>query len=454
MTGSQNHDERAAQGEQQNPELHLIGSAQQGLPERLAERVDGHLEAFAAHMREGLLAASTAIGLEVMGELMEAEVTEIAGPKGQHDRDGRRAYRHGTEHGSVALGGRRVPVRRPRVRSTDAEQGETELASYRTFADTDLLAEHMVASMLAGLSTRKYPAALEPVGEQTEQQASSTSKSAVSRQFVTATSERLAELHQRRLNGQRWPILFVDGFTFGEHQLVGALGVTAEGGKVPLGVVEGTTENGVVATRLLADLGDRGLDATHGILLVVDGSKALDKAIRSVFGEAAVVQRCRRHKERNVLDHLPESEHAWVRRKLRAAWMRESAEQAEAELEEIARSLQRKRPGAAASLREGLAETVTVNRLGVGGKLLQTVESTNPVESMIEIVAWHAQRVKRWRDGDMALRWAAAGMFAAESQFRRVKGYRELPQLIGALTDTVGAEPISPEVDGDLTATA
>jgi transposase-like protein len=340
------------------------------------------------------------------------------------------------------------------VRSTDAEQGETELASYRTFADTDLLAEHMVASMLAGLSTRKYPAALEPVGEQTEQQASSTSKSAVSRQFVTATSERLAELHQRRLNGQRWPILFVDGFTFGEHQLVGALGVTAEGGKVPLGVVEGTTENGVVATRLLADLVDRGLDATHGILLVVDGSKALDKAIRSVFGEAAVVQRCRRHKERNVLDHLPESEHAWVRRKLRAAWMRESAEQAEAELEEIARSLQRKRPGAAASLREGLAETVTVNRLGVGGKLLQTVESTNPVESMIEIVAWHAQRVKRWRDGDMALRWAAAGMFAAESQFRRVKGYRELPQLIGALTDTVGAEPISPEVDGDLTATA
>ena len=296
MTGSQNHDERAAQGEQQNPELHLIGSAQQGLPERLAERVDGHLEAFAAHMREGLLAASTAIGLEVMGELMEAEVTEIAGPKGQHDRDGRRAYRHGTEHGSVALGGRRVPVRRPRVRSTDAEQGETELASYRTFADTDLLAEHMVASMLAGLSTRKYPAALEPVGEQTEQQASSTSKSAVSRQFVTATSERLAELHQRRLNGQRWPILFVDGFTFGEHQLVGALGVTAEGGKVPLGVVEGTTENGVVATRLLADLVDRGLDATHGILLVVDGSKALDKAIRSVFGEAAVVQRCRRHK--------------------------------------------------------------------------------------------------------------------------------------------------------------
>lgn len=271
---------------------------------------------------------------------------------------------------------------------------------------------------------------------------------------MTATSERLAELHQRRLNGQRWPILFVDGFTFGEHQLVGALGVTAEGGKVPLGVVEGTTENGVVATRLLADLVDRGLDATHGILLVVDGSKALDKAIRSVFGEAAVVQRCRRHKERNVLDHLPESEHAWVRRKLRAAWMRESAEQAEAELEEIARSLQRKRPGAAASLREGLAETVTVNRLGVGGKLLQTVESTNPVESMIEIVAWHAQRVKRWRDGDMALRWAAAGMFAAESQFRRVKGYRELPQLIGALTDTVGAEPISPEVDGDLTATA
>jgi hypothetical protein len=355
-------------------------------------------------VREGLVAASTAIGLEVMGELMEAEVCEIAGPKGRHDRDERRAYRHGTEQGSVALGGRRVAVRRPE-RSTDAEQDEIELGSYRPVADSDLVAEHKVASMLAGLSARTYWAALDPVGEPAEQQAASTSKSAVSRQFVTAPSERLAELHQRRLNGQRWPVVFVDGFTFGKHQLVGALRVTAEGGKLPLGVGEGATENAAVATRLLADLVDRGLDTSLGVLLVVDGSKALDTAICSVFGDTAGIQRCRRHKQRNVLDHLPEGEHAWVRRKLRAAWMRESAEQAEAELEEIARSLQRKRPGAAASLRLGLAGTVTVNRLGVGGKLLQTVESTNPVETMIEIVAWHASP---WQRAPRPIRLATA----------------------------------------------
>ena len=163
--------------------LQLVSSAEQGLPEQLAGRVDGHLERFAEHMREGLLAASTAIGLEVMGELMEAEVTELAGEKHRHDPD-RSAYRHGTEAGSVTLGGRRVPVQRPRMRTVGGEEGaahEVELDSYRAFADTDLLAEHMVGAMLAGLSTRRYPAGLEPVDEHTAGEAKSTSKSAVSR---------------------------------------------------------------------------------------------------------------------------------------------------------------------------------------------------------------------------------------------------------------------------------
>lgn len=174
---------------------------------------------------------------------------------------------------------------------------------------------------------------------------------------------------------------------------------------------------------------------------MIDGGKALANAIRATFGGTALVQRCRRHKERNVLDHLPDAERPLIQRKLRQAWATADADAATRELEQIARSLERKRPGAAASLREGLADTVTVNRLGVAGSLLQTVESTNPIESTIAIVRDHSRRVKRWQHGEMALRWAAAGMLAAEGQFRRVKGYRELPQLLAALEAATADEP-------------
>ena len=420
--------------------LRLVGAGTAGLPEWLAGRVDGHLAAFAAHMTQGLLAASTAVGLEVLAELMDLEVTELAGPKAKHD-PARVAMRHGSEPGTVTLGGRRLGVRRPRVRTTGEDAHEVQLESSTGFCSTDLGAEGIVARMLAGLSTRRYPAGLEPVGSQVEQAAQGTSKSAVSRRFVAATAERLAELLARRLDDRRWLVVFLDGFGMGEHLLVGALGVTADGTKVPLGVVEGTTENKAVCTRLVADLADRGLDATSGILFVVDGGKALDRAIRTVFGAKALIQRCRQHKQRNILDHLPEAERPLVQRRLRAAWALTDADQATAELTQLARSLDRQRPGAAASLREGLELTLTVTRLGVGGKLLQTVESTNPVESMIEIIRDHAGRVKRWSSGEMALRWAAAGMLAAQGQFRRVKGYQELPQLAVALERATAQEP-------------
>jgi transposase-like protein len=434
--------------------LTLVSTVDRGLPERLAGRVDGHLAAFAEHMREGLLAASTAVGLEVMAELMQLEITELAGPKGRHDPD-RTATRHGTEPGSVTLGGRRLAVRRPRVRSIAHDSAlarEIGLESYDTFASTDLLAEGIVARMLAGISTRRYPVALEPVGSDVEQAASSTSKSAVSRRFVAATAERLAQLHSQPLGGQRWLIVYLDGFGLGDHTLVGALGVTVDGTKVPLGVVEGSTENAAVCTRLVSDLAARGLDATCGVLFVVDGGKAIAKAIDDVYGTLALTQRCRRHKERNVLDHLPEAERPLIQRKLRAAWAKPTAAQAKADLESLARSLAKQRPGAAASLREGLEDTLTVNRLGVSGTLLKTLESTNPVESMIEIVRDHSRRVKRWSSGEMALRWAAAGMTAAQAQFRRVKGYRQLAALARALEQHVGYEPTALNVPHAATA--
>lgn len=427
------------------PEIGLVDLADPGLSERLAGKVSDQLEEFASQMRHGLLAASVAIGLGVMGELVDAEVTEVTGPKGKHDPN-RTANRHGSEDGKVTLGGRRIPVRRPRVRTIADEDGverEVHLESYDTFASVDLLADHMVASMLAGLSGRRYATALEPVGEQVEASSSGTAQSSVSRRFITATAERLAEFRSRPLDDQRWLIVFIDGFDFAGHMMIGALGVTADGTKVPLGVVEGSTENASVVRGLITGLRDRGLDASEGILFVLDGGKALKTAVTSVFGELAVIARCRVHKERNVMDHLPEAERPWVRRKLRAAWANPNAGEAEAALRALAGQLEKVNPDAAASLREGLAETVTVTRLGVTGALLKTVMSTNPVESMIEIVRAHARNVKRWQDGDMRLRWAAAGMVAASAQFRRVKGYRQLPKLAAALRHSVPIDDAS-----------
>jgi len=277
------------------PEIGLVDLADPSLSERLAGKVSEQLEAFAARMRHGLLAAPVAIGLDVMGELVDAEVTDVAGPKGRHDTD-RVAYRHGTENGKVTLGGRRIPVRRPRVRTVadeDDVEREVRLESYDTFVSVDLLAEHMVASMLAGLSGRRYQSALEPVGETVEAAASGTSQSSVSRRFITATAERLAEFRSRLLDDQRWLICFVDGFDFAGHMMIGALGVTADGTKVPLGVVEGSTENATVVRHLITGLRDRGLDASEGILFVLDGGKALKTAFWANRPSSVGVERTR-----------------------------------------------------------------------------------------------------------------------------------------------------------------
>ena len=228
--------------------------------------------------------------------------------------------------------------------------------------------------------------------------------------------------------------MYADGFDFADQQMVGALGVTADGTKVPLGVVQGTTENKTVCTALLRSAKERGLDASHGILFVIDGGKGLAAAIRHVFNGAPFqIARCRLHKERNVLDYLAKTDHAWVRRELRAAWKLTDVDAAKAKLEALARKLEAINPDAAGSLREGLDETLTITRLGVTGTLAKTLGTTNPMESTIDIVRVHARNVKRWRGGDMRLRWAAAGLLCAEQQYRRVKGHRQLDALAAAL---------------------
>ncbi len=397
----------------------------------LPARVQAALGELVGVAQEGLLALSVGVGLGVLGELLEEEVTEIVGPKGKHDPD-RTAKRHGHEPGEVTLGGRRVQVDRPRVRTAD-DRGEVPLRTYRHFADRDPLSRLVLEQMLAGVSTRRLVRTREPVGEEVTDRERSVSKSAVSRQFVARTSEHLKQLMGRRLDDVRLAVLMLDGIELKGRTNIVALGITTDGVKIPLGLWEGSSENATVATALLADLVDRGLDTEQGVLVVLDGGKALRKAVRDVLGVHTPVQRCVIHKERNVLEHLPERDRPGVKRRLRAAWAQENHHSAIEKLRLLADELERSHPGAAASLREGLEETVTITRLGIKGALKKTLQSTNPIESMIECVRRSSRNVKRWQNGDMALRWTAAGMLEAEQQFRRIVGHTGLAKLAVAV---------------------
>ncbi len=381
--------------------------------------------------REGLLALSVGVGLSVVHELLELEVDDVVGPKGKHDPD-RTAKRHGHEDGSMTLGGRRVEVRRPRMRSADDEH-ELPVQTYGYFADRDPLTRAVMDRMLAGVSTRKFARVGEPVGAEVEQVSSATSKSTVSEAFVERTRTALGELMGRRLDDVRLAVMMLDGLEIAERTHVVALGITTDGVKIPLGLWEGSTENATLVRTLLADLVDRGMDPEQAILFVIDGGKALRRAINDVFGEHALVHRCHRHKERNVTDLLPERDRGTVRTRLRAAWALSDAELAKQRLELLASELDRTWPDAAGSLREGLADTLTLMRLGISGQLAATLCSTNPCESMIEIVRHTQRNVKRWQDGDMRKRWTAAGMLVAEQQFRRIIGYRDLAKLVIAV---------------------
>jgi putative transposase len=251
--------------------------------------------------------------------------------------------------------------------------------------------------MLAGVSCRRYGRTQEPVGDEIE--ARGVSKSTISRTFIERTRHALGELMARRLDDIRLAVLMLDGIALKGRTNIVALGITSEGVKISLGLWEGSSENSTVATALLADLIERGLDTTQGVLCVIDGSKALRKAIRDVLGERSPVQRCIRHKERNITEHLPERDRSLVRRRLRAAWAEHHHDRALERLELLAGELARSHPGAAASLREGLAETVTIQRLGITGPLKATLASTNPCESMIECVRRTARNVKHWSSG-------------------------------------------------------
>ena len=396
----------------------------------MPDAVSVTLAELAGSLREGLLALAVGAGFQVMAAIIDDSVCGLAGPKGRHD-PGRAAVRHGTEDGSVTLGGRRVPIRRPRVRTADGT-AEVAVPAYELFSSSDVLTAMALERMMARLSTRRYGAGLEPVGAAVEATGRSTSKSAISRRFVAATESALVDMLAADLSELDLVALMIDGVHFADHLCVVALGIGIDGTKYPLGLAVGDTENTTVVRDLLADLRDRGLDTTRPILCVLDGAKALVAGVRSVF-DHPVIQRCQLHKIRNVESKLPDALASTVAKKMRAAYHNPDALGAEATLEDLARQLATNHPGAAGSLREGLSETLTVTRLGVPPTVARTLRSTNAVESMIEICRDHSTNVKRWRDGQMALRWCAAGMLEASKQFRRVNGFLHLPGLRDAL---------------------
>ncbi len=360
-------------------------------------------------------------GLRIIGAILENEVTRRVGPPHRPDIESG-AVRWGRQPGYVVFGGQKVAVERPRVRTREGE--EVELDSYARLQHDGRRQRAVREGIVAGLTSRNYRRAVQSVVE-----GYGIEKSSVSREFVQASAAQLQELCEKKLEGLDLVAILIDGIPLGKQVLVVALGIAISGEKHVLGLWQGATENTTVVKELLEDLVARGLHPDRRYLFVIDGAKALRAGIERVFGSRAEVQRCQIHKRRNVKEHLPKSAQGDYDRRIRKAYAMTEYAAAKAELEKIFRQLERINPSAARSLQEGLEETLTVHRLGVGTLLRQTLASTNPIESCFSIVEKVARNVKRWREGEQSLRWTATGLLEAQRKFRRVKGYRELHLL-------------------------
>ena len=372
-------------------------------------------------------------GKAVLGAMMESERSALCGPKGVPDAQ-RSAYRGGHTQSWVTLGGRQITVARPRARNLEA--GEASLASYAWARHRDPLDAATLASIAAGVSCRGYRTTLDvlPVDEDE----ALVSKSSVSRRFVALSARQLQGWLSRRIE-VALPVVMIDGIHFRDRVVLVALGFDSQGRKHVLGIREGSTEKAQVARSLLSDLIDRGLVAEAPRLWVIDGGKALRRAIVDLFGASALVQRCQEHKRRNVLDHLPEDLHASVGRAMRDAWETKDHALAKRQLERLAHSLSKNHPGAASSLREGLEETLTLIELGIEEALYRTFRTTNPIENLNGRIAHYTRNVKRWRDGEMVLRWIAHSLNEATRGFRAVRGFRDMKHLVNALARRVEA---------------
>jgi transposase-like protein len=381
-------------------------------------------------LHQGVGALIRQAGLRVMELLMEEEVRERVGERSQLQPN-RTANRWGKERGFCVVMGQKVPIDRPRVRTTDDQ--EVRLGSYEMFHRGEPLTETVWEKLMLGLSTRTYGRAVREFAE-----AYGLEKSAISEHFIEASREKLKAMMERRLDKLQLCAVLIDATPFAGQQMVAALGISQDGKKTILGIRQGATENVTVVGELLGDLMNRGLDFGEIRLYVLDGGKALHAAVKKYAGESG----CQVHKRRNVLDHLTEEQKPAVAKKLNAAYAMEDHAAAKQALDTLHGELMDLNPSAARSLAEGLEETLTVHRLHVPLQLRKTLASTNVIESAFSIVERVCRNVKRWHAGDQRERWVGSGLLVAEKQFRRVQGHKQIPILLRALEGLVPSKSV------------
>ena len=380
-------------------------------------------------LRKGVGELIRQAALELINLLMQEEVRELVGER-SHRQPDRTSNRWGSERGYCVVMGQKVPIQRPRVRSTDDQ--EVRLGSYEMFHRGEPLTETVWEKLMLGLSTRNYGQAVRQFAE-----AYGLEKSAISEHFIEASRTKLKEMMERKLGQVRLCALLVDATPFAGQQMVVALGIKQDGQKMILGIRQGATENTTVVGELLGDLVNRGLDFSEPRLYILDGGKALPAAVKKYAGESAPIQRCQVHKRRNVLDHLTDEQRPSVAKKLNAAYGLEKYDAAKEALNQLHRELMDLNPSAARSLNEGLEETLTVHRLQVPLPLRKTLACTNVIESAFSIVERVCSNVKRWHGGDQRERWVGSGLLLAEKQFRRIQGYKQIPTLLRELESLV-----------------
>lgn len=373
-----------------------------------------------------LEALATSAGVLIMTQIMEQERDHLAGKRYSRSEQPGKINRWGKQKGYVIVGGQKAPVQHPRLRGNDGK--EMILESYERFQDPNQRTQAVFQRLVSGLSCRNYPQAIEVV-----RSGYGISRSVINREMVDATGKRLTELCERDLSKIDLCALMIDGINLGESVYIVALGVDTAGEKTILGFREGSTENSDVGVALFEDMIRRGLKKGSRVLAVIDGSKALRSAVERFFGTGASVQRCQVHKRRNVKSHLPKRYHAEYERKMVAAYKMTSYNDARTALESIGRELDRLNPDAAASLREGLEETLTLHRLEIPALLRKSLSSTNLIESAFSRGRNVMRNVKRWMNSDQRHRWIATALLQAENRFNKIRGWKSMITLAGAL---------------------
>jgi putative transposase len=387
-------------------------------------------------LRENLHAFAVDFALIIVKEILEEEISEHCGARYSRT-DQRGASRHGSQRGSVVISGQKVPIDKPRARGP---AGEIESVIYSLLNRPDAMPESSLRRIMCGVSCRNYDSAIDHAAD-----GFGVERSSISRAFVKASGDQLLSLAERRFDDERYPVVYIDGIDYGCETLLVAMGIKSSGIKQLLGIRQGATENAEVCKDLLQSLIDRGLHTDKPMLFVIDGAKALKKAIISHFGDYAFIQRCQVHKKRNVKGYLSDAVWENLSQLMSAAYNETDYEKALEKLRRAAGWLERINPSAAESLREGMEETLTVVKLGVPEELRKTVSSTNPIESALSTTRMITGRVKRWQPGDMRLRWCTAGLMEAEKRFRRIRGYKQLYILENALQSAFNNKGLAPD---------